>query len=369
MSTPTKVKVYGAGSIGNHLTNACRSLGWSVTMVDTDSKALERTKNDIYPTRYGKWDEGIELKSPSEAVGSFDVVIAGTPPDSHMKIAFAELNSKTPPKVLLLEKPLCGPSLEGCDELWKLSQGKTFVGVGYNHALTRNTRMAEEWLGAQKLGKVLTLRSMTREYWGGIFKAHPWLKGPHETYLGFSARGGGALGEHSHAINIWQHFAHRLGLGRISEVSAMLDWVEEGGCKYDRIAQLSVRTEKGLMGTIVQDVVTEPAKKWLRVQWEKGFLEWEVNADSAHDAVRSWEGSGDIREVKIGKKRPDDFKPEIEHVGEILAGKVKASSSAISLERGLETMMVVAAAMKSSAEGRTVRIDYSKGWNPGALKA
>ncbi len=30
--------------------------------------------------------------------------------------------------------------------------------------------------------------------------AHPWLAGPQDSYLGFWRRGGGASGEHSHAI-------------------------------------------------------------------------------------------------------------------------------------------------------------------------
>ena len=39
-----KVKIYGAGSIGNHLAQASRRMGWDVDMCDTDPKALERTK-------------------------------------------------------------------------------------------------------------------------------------------------------------------------------------------------------------------------------------------------------------------------------------------------------------------------------------
>jgi hypothetical protein len=37
--------------------------------------------------------------------------------------------------------------------------------------------------------------------------------------------------------------------------------------------------------------------------------------------------------------------------------------------RGLETMMVIAAAHRSAAEKRAVRIDYSKGFVPAALTA
>ena len=56
-----RVKVIGAGSIGNHLSHAARSLGWSVDLIDSDPAALERTRAQIYPSRYGSWDEAIGL--------------------------------------------------------------------------------------------------------------------------------------------------------------------------------------------------------------------------------------------------------------------------------------------------------------------
>ena len=41
------VKIYGAGSIGNHMANAARFLGAGVDVIDVDPLALERMKNDI----------------------------------------------------------------------------------------------------------------------------------------------------------------------------------------------------------------------------------------------------------------------------------------------------------------------------------
>ena len=43
-----KVKIFGAGSIGNHLAYACRSQNLDVTIFDIDDEALVRTKNKIY---------------------------------------------------------------------------------------------------------------------------------------------------------------------------------------------------------------------------------------------------------------------------------------------------------------------------------
>ena len=95
------------------------------------------------------------------------------------------------------------------------------------------------WLGklhrkphsqARQLQSVETIDVEFREHWGGIFAAHPWLEGPQDSYLGFWDRGGGASGEHSHAINLWQFFASQLGKGRIIEVSAAPGLHPNRGC-------------------------------------------------------------------------------------------------------------------------------------------
>jgi len=361
-----KIKIYGAGSIGNHLAYACRQKNWDVLICDIDSEALERTKNDIYPARYGKWDDQIQLTTPDSLPDEeFDVVIIGTPPDTHMGIAL-DIIKKEPPKVMLIEKPLCKPDLAHCQELLETSNAAgTKVLVGYNHTTAQNTKMAQELLKSGVTGEPLAINVRWLEYWGGIFAAHPWLNGPQDSYLGFSERGGGACGEHSHAINIWQHFAHILGKGRITEVSSMLDIVDDGRVKYDRICQLSVRTERGLIGTIVQDVITEHAIKTLRIQGDKGFMEWYVNYNKGYDAVFHGNGHEKAKENLISKTRPDDFKGEIEHIAEIL-GDISIDSP-IQLQHGLDTMMVIAAAHKSYQQKKTVRINYEAGYCPEAI--
>jgi len=363
-----RVKIFGAGSIGNHLAHGFRRRGAGVTICDVDPQALERTRNEIYPARYGSWDEEIRLATVSEISGEpFELVVIGTPPDTHLAIAREQLD-RAAPRVMVIEKPLCTPDLEGAAELREAAQrAGSMVCVGYNHTLTPHTVLAEQWLREQPLGEVRTLVAGFREHWGGIFGAHPWLSGPKDTYLGYTERGGGAIGEHSHAINIWQHFARLAGLGPIVEVQAMLDLVEEDGARYDRIAQLSVRSESGVVGEIVQDVVTEPSRKWLRLQGSGGFLEWEVNVADGADGLMLQAGSSEPRVEQISKTRPDDFQPEVDHLIALAERNEPDAASPISLERGLDTMLVIAAALRSSAEGRAVRIDPAAGYTLGAL--
>ncbi len=216
------------------------------------------------------------------------------------------------------------------------------------------------------IGTVETLDVEFREFWGGIFAAHPWLDGPSDSYLGFWRKGGGASGEHSHAINLWQHFAHVIGAGRVIEVSATMEFVADGKVDYDKLCLLSLRTEQGLVGRVVQDVVTSPSRKWARLQGNNGYLEWHCGYLPGTDAVFEGTSSGQSAEHLFTKTRPDDFIQELRHIEASLNSDPAASS--LSMTRGLDTMLVVAAAHQSVHEKRTVAIDYSLGYKPAALK-
>jgi hypothetical protein len=72
-----------------------------------------------------------------------------------------------------------------------------------------------------------------------------------------------------------------------------------------------------------------------------------------------------VVEHRVSKTRPDDFIEELKHIQSALGSN--PGESPIALQRGLDTMMVVAAAHLSHRAGRNVRIDYSKGYTPAAL--
>ena len=81
------IKIYGAGSIGNHLAHAASSLNWMVDVYDVDKEALGRMKNDIFPNRYGQWNDNIRLFTSAELQKIYyDYIFIGTPPDVHMKL-------------------------------------------------------------------------------------------------------------------------------------------------------------------------------------------------------------------------------------------------------------------------------------------
>ena len=358
------VKVIGAGSIGNHLANASRRMGWNVTLCDIDAEALRRTREEIYPARYGAWDAAITLCHPDEAPKQgFDLIAIGTPPHVHMDLALEAVAEK--PAAILVEKPLCGPGLDRAEELRAAAAAagvRAFT--GYDHVVGEAAEIVGTRAAAGGLGALATLDVEFREYWGGIFAAHPWLAGPWETYLGFSAKGGGASGEHSHAINLWQHLAHMAGAGRVTRVQARMDWVRDGRVDYDSLCLMTLETETGLIGRCVQDVVTKPPRKWARLQYEGGSLEWQCGAAPGVDRATEAADGAEPQVTDVSKTRPDDFIRELTHIDACLE---TGAESPISLDRGLDTMLVVAAAHLSDATGRAVTIDHAKGCRPEAL--
>ncbi|MDD5131496.1 MAG: Gfo/Idh/MocA family oxidoreductase [bacterium] len=360
-----KVKIYGAGSIGNHLAQASRSMGWDVYLCDIDDKALTRTKSQIYPARYGKWDEAIHLLNVKDAPRDiFDLIIIGTSPDHHVKLALDALTEK--PKAILVEKPFCTPDLVDMEKFHRLAnEGGIKVFVGYDHVVGLAAQKVGELIAQRKRAEFQSLDVEFREHWAGIFSAHSWLTGPADTYLGYWQRGGGASGEHSHAINLWQHFAHLIGAGRITEVSAMLNYVQDKKVDYDRLCCLNLRTEDGFSGRVVQDVITMPPRKWGRIQAGNGYIELTIGFQPGTDAIFWQQDAGAKNEALIKKTRPDDFITELKHIEKTLQ---TGDPSPIALERGLDTMLVVAAAHKSTKEKRTVIIDYQKGYTGKALK-
>jgi predicted dehydrogenase len=360
-----RIKIYGAGSIGNHLAHASRRMGWEVTVCDVSAAALERMQHQIYPSRYGRWDEGIRLHLNKDApTGGFDHIFIGTPPEFHLPLALEALNEK--PTTVIVEKPVCPPSLAFAQELWAAANARKIrVYVGYDHVVGRATQKAEEVISSGEVGETQTLDVEFREHWGGIFAAHPWLDGPADSYLGFWEKGGGASGEHSHAINLWQHFAHLIGAGRVAEVDARLRYVADGLADYDDLCLVNLRTEHGLMGRVVQDVLTAPHRKRARIQGTKGAIEWVCNYNPDGDAVVLLRPGKPDEVLPFPKKRPDDFMRELEHIEADL--RTGGSNSGIRLERGLDTMLVVAAAHRSEQQGRRIHLDYDQGYTLDAL--
>jgi len=353
-------KVIGAGSIGNHLTHALRSLDVAVTIVDLDQNALERTRDVIYPERYGVFDTSITLAHPDDVKGqAFDVCVIGTPPDTHLAIASAELSVGH--KALLIEKPLASPGADSLRAFAKrASDSSTRVLVAYNQRLKTNTEKFLAAARSENLGDLVSLSGRMREDWAGILKAHPWLSDATESYLGHTSRGGGALYEHSHAVDFALFVAHELGQGRPESVTAELDSVEHATGSYDKEARVTITMASGMSVTVTQDLFTWPADKSLDAVFSGATLRWEMHGD--HDLVTLAIHGSEPVVTTFPKTRPDDFLPEMTHV----VGLLSSSSDKVSpldFSEALYTSWTLEAALQSHETQSSV--DVSALWGSG----
>ncbi len=324
-----KVKIIGAGSIGNHLAQACRRKNWDVTVTDTSSAALERMRDEIYPKRYGKWDPKIQLYR-AEPKGGYDIIMIGTPPDSHIKLAIEAI--KEGPRLLHIEKPLSFPTDDGMAQLSMFENVMCMrpdinVMVGYNHAVSDAAEKITNWVTKEnKIGKVFHIGVEWREHWGGIFAAHPWLKGPEDSYLGYWRRGGGAGCEHSHALHLWIYFSSLFGWSS-GEIDSVLIPNNKVSGQYDKLSLFLFRENSGKNGFVIQDVVTEPTKKVVKFLGTNGSIEWRVNGSPKGDVLILETYGAPKEEIVLEKTRPDDFYKQICHYDDILSGKIDTANS------------------------------------------
>ena len=219
--------------------------------------------------------------------------------------------------------------------------------MGYDHSISKVVSEVKSLLEKNDFGKVSTLDVDFRENWDGIFSAHPWLDGPSDTYLGFSNRGGGAGGEHSHGIHLWQFLAKLLNQGNVKYVNGNIEIFKDSKVNYDKLFLINIKTEKGLIGRCVQDVVTKPSRKWARIQFESGFIE--ISFTPKLDTL-TYQKKGDSEPTFLNftKDRPSDFILELEHIDKCLKGEISFNNSPIHINQGIEVMQIIEAAYKAN---------------------
>jgi predicted dehydrogenase len=350
-----KVRIIGAGSIGNHLANAFVNQGFNVEVTDIDVQALYRMQHQIYPSRFGKWDERIQIIDPN-CVSKYtaNVLVIGTPPNTHIKVALEQLNYCTP-DIILIEKPISNPDLKNLKELENLIISKKIrMLVGYNHRLTKNTQLAVNLIQEGKIGEIISITSQTRESWHGILKAHPWFSDLRESYLSSVESGGGALFEHSHALNLLQYVMEIGNLAPIAKVQASIDMVRTENSNYDRISFLTLISKEGKYFHVIQDVVTVPPIKQLLINGTLGTIWWTTSPNL--DEIILYDSAGTLlNHHKIQKERKDDFAPEINHIKKLI--EEKDSTSPLDYKNALETLYLIEAAFKSNSLGKSVFVE------------
>ena len=339
-----KARIFGAGSIGNHLSNALRKLKYEIELVDIDKSALDRTKNEIYPSRYGKWDNKIKLlTSPSEDF--VDLEIIGTPPDTHANILLERLKQNKS-RYWLVEKPFTIPSNKHIKELEKkIKNYKDSIFVGYNHSVSPAFRSLMDDLN--KTNKPNKISCTWEEHWGGIFNAHPWLDGPKDSYLGFKNRGGGALMEHSHGIHLLTILFEIFNL-KIDELIPLVFLDKHKN--YDKKTYVSFEfMNSEVLSYYSTDVITKNVKKSLEIETEHEVFSLTFGSENGTcDTYIKKKKSNEIIK-NFRKTRADDFIYEMKLIDDLIQNKRRDPFlKNISCKKALEVAFMCASIFDNS---------------------
>ncbi len=352
-----KILIYGAGSIGNHYANGFVERNHDVFVTDISEISLDRMKKDIYPSRYGSWNNSITLVNYNDIKNlSADVVLIGTPPSSHLNLCIQSFNFHNP-KIIHIEKPICTPDLSNLPNVIERANKMGVILLnGYNHNLTKNVIAAKEIIKKFKFGKPLIMNSNVNEHWGGIFNAHPWIKNLKDTYLSNYNSGGGAMCEHSHGINLWQTFSEFLEMGKIKDLSCFLVFEENKDYIYDSIMQINVQSDNGLIGNISQDVVTVPHRKNLEIIFENGYINIINNFEQNLDRIEYFINEK-LQKIDFPKSRKDDFLGAIKNIERSFLEN-KNNEKSMDFNCAVETMFIIKSSLESNKLKKRVDVSY-----------
>ena len=119
------------------------------------------------------------------------------------------------------------------------------------------------------------------------------------------------------------------------------------------LAALQLRTDTGLVGRVIQDVVSLPVRKRALIQGSNGAVEWICGWKTGFDAVIVTTNSHPPK-IRNCEDAAEDFILEVMHLEENLNGQ--ATISPIDAKFGISTMNVVNAAFQAHKTSTVVSL-------------
>lgn len=326
-----KLLVVGCGSIGRrHLGNfAAVDPGLALGAVDLDAARLAAACRETSADSFSSLEAGLAWQP--------DGVVVAVSTAAHLPIARAAVDAGCG---VLVEKPLAA-SPDGLSALVEAAAARKVCGlVGYNWRFHPAYRRMRRWIEEGRLGRLAMAAAVYGQY------LPDWH--PEEDYrTGYSARkdlGGGILRD----CHEFDYLTWLVG-----------DAVETVYCDAGQSGLLAVETEdratailqfaSGTVGTVQVDYLSRARRRRFEFTGERGNLVWDLDSGLTwYDAARrEWipvEGT-EVQDVN------DTYRAEAAHFLRCLRGEEAPS---VDLARGRWLVELVAAAERSSREGRRV---------------
>ena len=335
-----KVLIFGSGSIGNHMSFACRKLGLQVFITDINSKSLIRMKKVIYPKRYKKWDNKITIinyKNVFKMKEIFDIIIIGSPPNTHLNLYF-KCVKQLKFKKMLIEKPLSDFANHSIPKFTRSIKNK-FIFCGYNHSVSKSFIHFMSYL-SRYFKKYDTIEINWKEGFEGILKAHFWLKNEFDSYLGNIKKGGGAMQEHSHGIHLMLVILGALKINyKKLNFNSNIIYKKKNNIKYDAYSNLST-TSKGSLINYETDLKTFPSQKNITISNGLYKANWICNFKENIDRVNIFYKNKMKKNKNFKKSRSSEFENEIKEILSINSRK-KYNKSFLNPIYAVETLKII----------------------------
>lgn len=336
-----KILIIGAGSIGNHMTNACLKIGYEVFITDKSDKALTFMKKNLFPKRYGYWDKKNINQIYFNDLNNlrslfFDLIIIGTPPNSHYKLA--ELcEKKFKFSNMLIEKPICSYKEDQAKFLKYYKKNKKRVFCGYNHSISPGIKKLVE-LSKKNKNNLNFIEVKWKEGWSGILNAHYWLKDEFSSYLGDIKMGGGALQEHSHGLHLSIYLLKKLISENYKITHFKSHFKNKKQKKYDFYNILNFESKKKKLALEI-DLLEPNSLKQITISFENMTLRWICNYEKNLDILRIYKNNKS-KTYNFKKTRESEFINEIKHISSIKNFN-EYKKSPINIQMGVKTMDVI----------------------------
>ena len=335
------ILIFGAGSIGNHMTYACTKLGYKVHITDKNFLALKRMKQIIYPKRYGKWDKNInqiKFDNLDNLNIYFDLIIIGTPPNTHLEL-LKKCKKILRYKKILIEKPLS----TYLENFQKLKNEKNLF-CGYNHSISPSFQKFLHLIEKEKINKKTFITIKWQESFKGILGAHFWLKDEYDSYLGDVKKGGGAIHEHSHGLHLAVYLLKHLKIKKYSIKSDIFFKEKNKKPSYDVMSIIKI-TSKNINLILETDLLEDkPVKKVTfynsdkKITWHNSFSK---NLDNINYQKNNY-----IKNFNFKKNRSYEFEKEIKHICD-LKNQKQYIESPLNINYSIEVMRIINKVLKN----------------------
>ena len=323
------VLVCGAGSIGRrHIANLLR-LGAKVSVWRARPELLDDIARD-FPVQV--------CTDLTNAIAEADAVVVATATDQHVAIATETLKAR---RAVFIEKPISNDWI-GVNDLRSLAEGR-IVEVGCQFRTHPNLIALAHKLGQSEHGKPLTYRLAM----GQRLDAWRPSQDYRQSYSADSARGGGALFDLVHQIDIalWL-------FGPALKVQAVLARLGDLNISGDDVANLLLTHKNGVTGHIQLDMASPVYRCEAEVMTSNAIFHW-ANSDGTLSR-QSPEGKTRVDSVPKGFERNELFLTHMAHWLKRMDNHLLLPLC--SLEDGIAALRVALGAREANSLGKTVQL-------------